>query len=125
MSSFVVANVLAGMPVADMDTAIDWYTRLLGRSPDARPMPGLADWHFPHQQTLQLVLDTGRAGGGIVTLHVADIAAARDALAREGIHVDLDDTTSDKVEFGQLTDPDGNSVSLVEPFPDFQPTASH
>ena len=125
MSSFVVANVLAGIPVADRGTAIDWYTRLLGRGPDARPMPGLADWHFPHQQTLQLVLDTGRAGGGIVTLHVADIAAARDALAREGIHVDLDDTTSDEVEFGQLTDPDGNSVSLVEPFPDFQPTASH
>ena len=125
MSSLVVANVLAGIPVRDMDTAIDWYTRLLGRSPDARPMSGLADWHFAHQPTLQRVLDTGRAGGGIVTLHVADIAAARDALAREDIHVDLDDATSDKVEFGQLTDPDGNSVSLVEPFPGFRPTAGH
>jgi hypothetical protein len=125
MSSLVVADVLAGIPVGDMGTAIDRYARLLGRDPDARPMPGLADWHFPHQQTLQLVLDTGRAGGGIVTLHVADIAAARDALAREDIHVDLDEITSDKVTFEQVSDPDGNSVSLVEPFPDFRPTAGH
>ena len=124
MDSLDVANVLAGVPVRDMTTAIDWFTRLLGRGPDARPMPGLADWDFANQQTLQLVLDTERAGGGVLTLHVPDIAAARDLLARQDIHLRFDDTSSDKVTFGQLTDPDGNSITLIEPLPGFDPTAS-
>jgi hypothetical protein len=42
-----VNNVLAGIVVADVDTAADWYTRLFGRGPDAHPMPGLVEWHFP------------------------------------------------------------------------------
>ena len=99
MDSLDVADVLAGVPVRDMTTAIDWSTRLLGRGPDARPMPGLADWDFA-QQTLQVVLDPERAGGGVVTLHVSDIAAARDALALRDVHLRVDDTTSGRVTFG-------------------------
>jgi len=125
MTRFNIINVLAGIPVSDMDTGIDWFSRLLARGPDARPMPDLADWNFTNQQTLQLVLDPERAGGGVVTLHVPDIAAARDALAERDVPMTLDDTSSTKVKFGQLADPDGNSVTLVEPFADFKPTASH
>lgn len=124
MNSLNVANVLAGIPVGNMDTAIEWFTRLLGRGPDAQPMPGLADWTFLNQHTLQLVLDSDRAGGGMVTLHVPDITAARDALAHRDIRLEFDDTTSTKVKFGLVTDPDGNSINLVEPLPDFDPTAS-
>ena len=87
-------------------------------------MPGLADWHFPNQHTLQLVLDSDRAGGGMVTLHVPDIIAARDAMAQHDIRLDFDDTASTKVKFGVVTDPAGNSITLVEPLQDFDPAAS-
>lgn len=125
MSSLDVSSILAGLAVSDMDRSIAWYTTLLGRVPNARPMPPLADWNFPGGYTLQIFHDPDRAGGSMVTLHVAGIAAARDTLAERGIDLAVDDTTSDKVKFGQLTDPDGNSISLVEPKTHFDPDVSN
>jgi hypothetical protein len=125
MSGLQVSNVLAGLAVRNMEAAIEWTTRLLGRGPDARPMDGLADWHLPPSGTLQLVLDPARAGGSIVTLHVSDIASAQAALADRGIDMQYDDTTSSKVKFGQVEDADGNSVTLVESLSSFNPAASN
>ena len=34
---------LAGLAVADVDVALGWYERLLGRPADALPMDGLAE----------------------------------------------------------------------------------
>jgi hypothetical protein len=31
-----ITNLFAGVPVSDLDTRIDWYTRLFGRPPDSR-----------------------------------------------------------------------------------------
>lgn len=113
MTGLDVAGVLAGVAVRDLDAAADWYQQLLGREPDARPMPPLMDWYFG-EHTLQVFHDPERAGGSMITLVVEDLVAAQQDLASRGIRVEVDDTTSDKVKFGQLTDPDGNSVSLVE-----------
>jgi predicted enzyme related to lactoylglutathione lyase len=109
-----ITNVLAGVAVSDLPRAKRWYEVALGRPVDAEPMPGLAEWRSPGG-TLQLVVDRERAGGSLVTLWVPD---ARQALAdlaeRGGPTVELDDTTSERVKFAQLTDPDGNGITLVE-----------
>lgn len=113
-------SVFAAVPVSDMDSSIGWYTRLIGREPDSRPMDGLADYFLandrdPDGGTLQLVADSKRAGGGLVTINVKDAHSVAGALAEKGIEFIVDDTTSDKVLFGTLVDPDGNAVTIVEP----------
>jgi predicted enzyme related to lactoylglutathione lyase len=109
-----VTNVLAGVAVRDMEGAKRWYETFLGRAPDAEPMPSLADWYTPGG-TLQVVLDEQRAGGSLVTIKVEDARAALTELAaRGGPEVELDETTSDKVLFATLADPDGNGVTLVQ-----------
>jgi hypothetical protein len=109
-----ITNVLAGVAVRNMDEAKRWYEIFFGRPSDAQPMAGLAEWHTPGG-ALQIVLDEQRAGGSLVTVWVAD---ARGALAglrsRGGPEVELDDTSSDKVLFASLQDPDGNEVTVVE-----------
>jgi catechol 2,3-dioxygenase-like lactoylglutathione lyase family enzyme len=110
-----VTSVLAALAVRDIDASVEWTTRVIGRPPDARPMDGLVEWEFEPHGTLQLVLDPARAGGSLVTLQVADIADVRILLSDRGLTFDYDDTTSTKVKFGQLMDPDGNAVTLVEP----------
>lgn len=119
-ASVTALSVFAVVPVSDLESSIGWYTRLIGREPDSRPMDGLADYFLagdrdPDHGTLQLVVDAKRAGGGLVTISVADARAVAGALAGNGIELSIDDTTSDKVLFGTVLDPDGNAVNIVEP----------
>lgn len=110
-----ITDVLAGLPVAEVEQALSWYERLLGRPADARPMPILADWHFADTGDLQLVQDPDRAGGGLVTLTVDDLREHVAGIAERGVEIGpIDDSTSDKVLFVIVTDPDGNAVTLVE-----------
>jgi predicted enzyme related to lactoylglutathione lyase len=109
-----ITNVWAGVAVRDLDQAKRWYEALFGRPVDAEPMGGLAEWHAAGG-VLQVVLDAQRAGGSLVTVWVPDARRAlSDLAARGGPEVELDDTTSNKVLFASLTDPDGNAVTVVE-----------
>lgn len=116
-----IQGVLAGLATSDMERPVRWLGTVLGRPPTARPMEILADWSLGDAGTIQLVLDPERAGGSIVTLHVADIAATRDRLAADDITLEVDDTSSERVKFGVLRDPDANSVTVVEALPGFDP----
>lgn len=61
------------------------------------------------------MLDVQRAGGSLVTVWVPNARSALAELAtRGGPEVTLDDTTSDKVLFATVADPDGNAVTVVE-----------
>jgi len=111
-----VASVFAAMPVTDLSVAVPWYVRVLGRPADAEPMPGLIEWDLVPNGALQLVLDPERAGGGLVTLQMSDLRGFADNLVERGVTgVEVDDTTSDKVLIINLTDPDGNAVTFVQP----------
>jgi predicted enzyme related to lactoylglutathione lyase len=108
-------RVLAGIAVADVDTAVSWYEQLFGRPPDERPMEGLAEWHVPGGGVVQLVASADRAGRSLLTLDVADLAEELGAMRERGIDAGaLDDTTSDKVLIATTTDPEGNAITLVQ-----------
>lgn len=108
-----VNTVMAGLAVSDMEQSKDWYATFFGRAADYQPMPILAEWHTP--EPVQIVHDTERAGHSILTLEVPDARRAlADLAARGGPQVDLDTTTSKHVLLATVTDPDGNSITVVE-----------
>lgn len=110
-----VNHVLAGLAVADVDAALPWYERLLGRPADALPMVGLAEWHVPSGGVVQLVANAERAGQSLLTLDFGDLERELAAMRERGLDVGaLDDTTSDKVLIATAIDPDGNAITLVE-----------
>ncbi len=106
-----VLKVLAALPVADVDRAVEFWARFLGRPADERPESGLVEW-LADGGTLQLVTDGERAGGGLVTLHVVDVAATRAHLAEVGIAMET--AGGQAVGCGRVTDPDGNVVTVVQ-----------
>ena len=103
-----VNDVLAGIAVADLDSALGWYERLLGRPADAIPMDGLAEWHFADTGSIQLIRDADRAGNALLTLSVDDLREHVAVLEQRGLTPGaIDDTSSERVLFASITDPEG------------------
>lgn len=108
----MIHRVLANCTVTDLDRAETWYTRLLEREPDARPMPGLIEWHLGDAFGVQVWSDSDRAGHSSVVLDETDLDAAAVRLTAAGIgHDGLQPGGGARIL--QLTDPDGNRVVLT------------
>ncbi len=104
-----IKNVLAGLGVTDLGRAEGWYTRLIGRAPDTRPMDGLIEYRFSGGGWLQLFTDPDRAGHGSLTLVVEDFDAALEALDVASIAHEPP-SRGDYVDTVIFSDPDGNRV---------------
>lgn len=105
------SRLLANIAVSDQDRAEDWYGRLLGREVDARPMPGLLEWHLADAFALQTWVDPQRAGFSTVVLEVSDLDAEVRRLGSVGIaHGGTQPGGGARIL--QITDPDGNSIVL-------------
>ena len=98
----------------DLNAAEDWYTRLLGRGPDYRPMDSMVQWELSDEGGLALSTDDEIAGRGVLFFVVADVAAERRRLQSLGIVLG-DDIQGDYSTLAQVRDPDGNVLTLATP----------
>ena len=108
-----ILNALASLAVGEMNSAVRWHERLLGRPADANPMRTLAEWEFDGGGRLQIYELPARAGAGSVTLAVSDIDEQVAALDALGIDTDAR-STSERVKTVMITDPDGNHIAFAE-----------
>jgi catechol 2,3-dioxygenase-like lactoylglutathione lyase family enzyme len=99
---------------ADLAAAEGWYTKLLGRAPDHRPMDTMVQWELSEQGGLVLSSDKLIAGKGVMFLVVDDVAAERRRLQGVGIVLG-DDIEGDYSTLAQVRDPDGNLLTLATP----------
>src|SRR3954471_639608 len=70
-----VTHVFAGLPVTDLEPALDWYERLLGGPPAMLPNESEAVWQLAESALVYVVEDPERAGNGLLTLIVEDLDA--------------------------------------------------
>jgi catechol 2,3-dioxygenase-like lactoylglutathione lyase family enzyme len=99
---------------ADLAAAQGWYTKLLGRGPDHRPMDTLVQWELFDQAGLMLSTSEEIAGKGAAFFYVDDVAAERRRLQGLGIVLG-DDIPGDYSTLAQVRDPDGNLITLASP----------
>jgi catechol 2,3-dioxygenase-like lactoylglutathione lyase family enzyme len=108
-----IRNAIASLAVRDLDAALAWYEKLLGRPADSRPMAELGEWKFERGGWLQVYQGAERAGSGSVTLTVTSleeqVSAIRDAGMDPGEPI-----ISEKVKVAMIRDPDGNSIAFAE-----------
>ncbi|MBB4689072.1 VOC family protein [Amycolatopsis jiangsuensis] len=105
----MIRRVLAQSTVTDLGRAEDWYTRLFGRGPDARPMAGLLEWYPGETFGLQVWAEPERAGHCTVVLEETDLDAAAAHASEAGIAHD-GPQPGGGARILPLTDPDGNRV---------------
>jgi predicted enzyme related to lactoylglutathione lyase len=108
-----IKNALAGVAVGQIDSAVIWYSKVIGRSPDSRPMDGLAEFSFDNGGWLQIYEDQNRVGKSSVTLAVSDLDEQVRALRELGVDVG-DMSKTDYVATAIVNDPDGNQVVFAE-----------
>lgn len=110
-----ITRVLAQATVADLETALQWYTRLFGREPDTRPMPGLLEWQLSDTFGVQVWAEAERAGRSSMVLDESDLDAFVAHLDQVGIaHPGPQDATWSRIL--PLQDPDGNRVVVTGAF---------
>lgn len=107
-------KVYTALLTANLPAAESWYTKLLGREPDYRPMDTLVQWELSDQGGVMLATDTLIAGSGVMFLVVDDVAAERRRLQGLGIVLG-DDIKGDYSTLAQVRDPDGNLLTLATP----------
>jgi catechol 2,3-dioxygenase-like lactoylglutathione lyase family enzyme len=110
-----VTHVFASIPVADVDAAVGWYERFVGRAPDLIPNEDEAAWQLSDTGWIYLIADRGRAGSGLSTLLVDDLDAFLASLAERGIVAGLVEVMRNGVRHVTVADPDGNRLKLGQP----------
>jgi hypothetical protein len=84
-----ITDLFAGVPVADLNAGIDWYTRFFGRPPDSRVGEEVL-WEIDEHAWLFIEPNAAQAGAGRITLAVAGLDALLERLASEGIRARSD-----------------------------------
>ncbi len=108
-----ITHLFAGVPVSDLDTGIDWYTRLFGRRPDLRAGDEVL-WDIDEHATLFIEPNAAAAGAGRITLGVSGLDGLLERLAAEGIEHEPVETYSNGVRHVKIPDPDGNEIAFAE-----------
>jgi len=109
-----ITKSYASLLVADMALGEAWYTKLLGRGPDRRPMPTLLHWELFDGGGLMLSSSEEIAAPGALFLYVEDLAAERRRLGDAGIILG-DVIEGDYSMLARVRDLDGNLVTFASP----------
>ena len=107
-------KIYTSLLTADLVAAENWYTKLLGRKPDHRPMDTLVQWELFDQGGLMVSTSDEIAGRGVMFLYLDNLAAERRRLRDLGIALG-DDIEGDYSTLAQVRDPDGNLITLATP----------
>jgi catechol 2,3-dioxygenase-like lactoylglutathione lyase family enzyme len=107
-------KIYSALLATDLAAAERWYTKLLGRGPDYRPMDSMIQWDLSAHGGLQLVTDDSLAGNGALFLVVDDVAAERRRLRDLGIALG-EDIQGDYSTLAQVRDLDGNLITVGTP----------
>ena len=107
-----IKNALASVAVKDVDSAADWYEKVLGK-PASRPMPEVAEWTFERGGGLQVYQLPERAGSGSFTLAVSNIEEVVANVEKLGIDATQRNSGA-KVKTLMIVDPDGNHIAFAE-----------
>lgn len=111
MKLFPTNNLVSVINVSNYNSSLAWYQKWLGE-PNEIPMEGVAEWRIADNAWLQLSLGEP-VGNATVVIGVDDVSDCRNKLIAVGIEAG-EIVDWDVVLVCDLTDLEGNSISLVQ-----------
>ena len=104
-------DLFAGVRVRQIADSRAWYERLLGCEPAFFPNDVEAVWAIGEHRWLYLLEDAARAGSALVTLMVADLDTAAEAISGRGIEPTELEDYGEALKY-VFHDPDGNEIGI-------------
>jgi hypothetical protein len=98
-----IDQLVAVVPVSDMNTAMPWYELLVGRPPDNHPMETLVEWRITDTGWIQVFHDPER--------QVAEVTG-------RGLSLGDIQPANKGVRLCTVIDPDGNRITFIGGFRD-------
>ncbi len=110
-----VTDIFVSINARDFDAQTAWWTTLIGRDPDRKPMPSCREWDLAPAVLFQ-VLDSPDNGPTDVSLRIDNLAAEIARLRKANIDVPDPEKVEgfDTLRLSAFTDPEGNKVNLLE-----------
>jgi glyoxylase I family protein len=112
----MIDQLLAVVPVSDMDRAPPWYELLVGRPEDNHPMGTLVEWRITDTSWISLFLDPERAGSTLLNFAVDDLDGHVADLTARGLALGDIQSANKGVRLSTIVDPDGNRLTFVGGF---------
>ena len=109
-----IKTIFAHVSCSDLSVSEGWYTKLFGKPPIRRPMPGLAEWHFSDSSELQLHEAPEHAGHSTLTIGAMPLEDERQRLVAAGLQPGAIEEWQNH-RLMQLRDPDNNLVVFASP----------
>jgi Glyoxalase/Bleomycin resistance protein/Dioxygenase superfamily len=113
-----VNNTTTVVNVTDHELGVAWYSDLLGREPDRRPMDGCAEWQLTATSSVMVYGDTDAAGGGHLIVGVVDVDATAAELYEREIVLEPFTVESGQFRLADIDDPSGNTVTFAQTLTD-------
>jgi catechol 2,3-dioxygenase-like lactoylglutathione lyase family enzyme len=108
----MAVHLFAGIPVADYDTALDWYQRLFGSPPVFLPNDSEAVWELAEHRYVYIEHRPERAGHALHTVFVDDLDPRVAGIAVRGVEPTSRETYANGVRKVTYHDPDGNEIGF-------------
>ena len=110
-----VKTFTVGLPVTDMNSAVEWYRRLLGEVEEINPAPGVWEFQIVPSGWLQLFeSEINEPNQSVVRFESHDIEASRMLASTLSTNVDQIETVPEAVRYFEFRDPFGNRLSFYE-----------
>ena len=110
-----VKTFTVGLPVTDLNSAVEWYRRLLGEVEELNPARGVWEFQIVPSGGLQLFeSEINEPNQSVVRFESHDIETSRMIASSLSINVDQIETVSGAVRYFEFRDPFGNRLSFYE-----------
>jgi lactoylglutathione lyase len=107
-----VKTFTVGLPVTDLNSAVEWYRRLLGEVEEVNPAPGVWEFQIISSGWLQLFeSEINNPNLAVVRFESDDIEARRMQALSFGTDVGEIETVPEAVRYFEFRDPFGNQLS--------------
>jgi predicted enzyme related to lactoylglutathione lyase len=106
--------LFASMPVKQLDSAVAWYSQLLGCPPAIVPNEDEVMWRITDGAWLYVIRDEHRAGRSVVTLCVSDLNGSLAEISGRGITSGAIEMIGDSGRKAAISEADGNIISFTE-----------